>query len=107
MNYNKEFEVLRDSKNNLLKVGNNFYSPSQLVDTVFEIVKQHSSNPAFDTPGWFYSGSPYGKEIISIGVKTLEKEPDEFVPEFVPPLGKVYRTREPIWPEIFNCEVKD
>jgi hypothetical protein len=102
-----ELEVLRDSKNNLLKVGNEFYTLSELFDSVFEIVKQHSKNPGFDTPGWFYSGSPYGKEIISIGVKPLEKEPAEFVPEFVPPLGKVYRTREPIWPEIFNCEVKD
>lgn len=102
-----KFEVLRDSKNNLLKVGNEFYSLSKLVDTVFEIVKQHSPNPAFHMPGWFYSGSPYGKEICDLGVEPLKDTPKEFIPEFVPPLGKVWRSREPLWPKIFNCEVKD
>lgn len=101
------FEVLRDSKRDLLKVGNEFYSLSQLVATVIEIVKQHSSNPGFDMPGWFYSGSPYGKEIISLSVQPLKDKPTDFTPEFVPPLCKVWRSREPLWPQIFNCEVKD
>lgn len=100
-------EVLRDSRNDLLKIGEDYYCLSQKTEAVFAIVKQHSSNPAFDMPGWFYSGSPYGKEILSIGVKALDNEPEEFVPEYVPPLGKVYHTREPIWPEIFNYEVKE
>lgn len=102
-----EFQVLRDSRNNLLKVGNEFYSLSQLVDAVFEVMKQHSSNPAFDAPGWFYSGSPYGKEIYSLGIQPLKDTPTEFVPEFVPSLGKVWRSKEPAWPQIFNCEVKN
>lgn len=102
-----EFKVLRDSRHNLLKVGNEFYSLSQLVDAVFEVVKQYSSNPAFDAPGWFYSGSQYGKEIYSLGIQPLKDAPTEFVPEFVPSLGKVWRSKEPVWPQIFNCEVKN
>ena len=37
----------------------------------------------------------------------LKDRPKEFIPEFVPPHGKVWRSREPMWPQIFNCEVKD
>jgi hypothetical protein len=103
-----EFEVLRDSRNNLLKVGNDFYSLSQVVDTVFEIVKQHSTNPAFDVPGWFYSGSPYEKEICALGIQPLKYKPTEFIPEFLPRYPQPpWRSREPMWPQIFNCEVLD
>jgi hypothetical protein len=98
--------VLRDSRNNLLKVDNEFYSLSELVDKVYEIVKLHSSNPAFDMPSWFYSGSYYADEIKKLDVSPIET-PSEFVPEFVPKLGKVWRARETKWPEIFGCEVKE
>ena len=103
----KQYEVLRDSKNDLLKIGEDFYSLSKVTDKVFKIVSKHSDNPAFDMPGWFYSGSPYGKEILELQVKPLEQQPSEFQPEFVPKLGKVWRAREPLWPQIFKCEVKD
>ena len=98
--------VFRDVKNNLLKVDDVFYQLSELVDKVFDIVKQYSSNPAFDIPGWFYSGSPYADEIHKLGATPIENV-NEFIPEFVPPLGKVWRSREPIWPQIFNCKVKE
>jgi hypothetical protein len=98
--------VLRDSKNNLLKVDDVFYQLSELVDRTFDIAKQHSSNPVFDMPGWFYSGSPYADEIHKLGCESVENV-NEFIPEFVPPLGKVWRSREPMWPTIFGCEVKN
>jgi hypothetical protein len=98
--------VLRDSENNLLKVDDVFYQLSTLVDCVFEIVKQRSDNPAFDMPGWFYSGSPYADEIHKLGVKPVNA-PNKFTPEFTPLLGNIWRTREPMWPSIFNCEIKE
>lgn len=98
-------EVLRDSRNNLLKVGENYYCLSELIDTAFYIVKRNSDNPAFDMPSWFYSGSPYGENILKLGVNPIEETPSEFIPEYVPKLGKVWRSREPAWPQIFDCKV--
>jgi hypothetical protein len=98
--------VLRDSRNDLLKVDDRFYRLSTLVDHVFEIVKQHSDNPGLDMPGWFYSGSPYADEIHNLSVEIIA-EPSDFFPEYVPSLGKVWRSREPMWPQIFSCKVKE
>lgn len=84
-----------------------WYVLKDLVDRAFEIAKKSGSiNPAFDTPSWFYTGSPYADEIVALGCETTN-EPENYQIECVPKLGKVWRSREPAWPEIFNCEVKD
>ncbi len=84
-----------------------WYTLSDLVNTVFELVKASGSgNPAFDMPSWFYTGSPYADEIEKIGCKQVP-EPATYRVEVVPKLGKVWRARDPMWPTIFNCEVKD
>jgi hypothetical protein len=78
-----------------------------LVDTVFEQIKAWgSNNPAFDAPGWFYTESPYADEIVALGCAEINP-PKEYRIECVPRLGKVWRSREPLWPEIFNCAVKE
>jgi hypothetical protein len=78
-----------------------------LVDTAFERVRAWGSdNPGFDAPNWFYTGSPYADEIVALGCAGVDA-PKEYRIESVPPLGKVWRSRDPLWPVIFNCAVKD
>jgi hypothetical protein len=99
--------VLRDSTNDLLKVDENYFSLSQIVDRVYEIVSKHSSNPGFDMPPWFYSGSPYADEILNIGIEPLKLKPKEFQPEFLPQSNnKNWKAKQPLWTKIFNCEEK-
>jgi len=84
-----------------------WYNLHDLVDTVFERVKAWgSNNPGFDTPNWFYTGSPYADEIVALGCSEVDA-PANYRIECVPRLGKVWRSREPMWPEIFNCAVKE
>lgn len=83
-----------------------WYSISALVDRAFGIVTASGSrNPGFDMPHWFYTGSPYGDEIESLGCAEVAP-PTEYRKEYVPELGTVWRSREPAWPSIFNCKVK-
>lgn len=99
--------VLRDSTNDLLKVDDKYLSLSSLVDHIFNIVKQHSSNPGFDMPPWFYSCSPYADELIALGSDFIVDKPKEFRPEFLPQsTKKSWSSREPTWPTIFDCEIK-
>lgn len=83
-----------------------WYTLSVLVDKVFEIVKTSgSNNPAFDMPPWFYTGSPYADELVNLGCKEVTA-PETYKVEYVPALGKVWRSRELTWPSIFNCSIK-
>jgi hypothetical protein len=82
------------------------YSLFALVNKAFDIVKASgSNNPAFDMPPWFYTGSPYADAIVNLGCEELTP-PDIYMVECVPPLGNVWRSREPAWAKIFNVDVK-
>lgn len=84
-----------------------WYNLRDLVDTAFERVRAWGSdNPAFDAPNWFYTGSPYADEIVALGCAEVDA-PKEYRIESVPRLGKVCRSREPQWPVIFGCAVKE
>jgi hypothetical protein len=60
------------------------------------VVEAGSNNPAFDMPGWFFSGSPYAEQIKALGA-AIVAIPDDFRPEWVPDLGKLWSSREAIW----------
>jgi hypothetical protein len=71
------------------------YRLADLVAATFALVKD-TDNPAFHMPGWFYSGSPYAEQIKRLGVSTCDIPPD-FVPEYVPELGKLWRKMPTAW----------
>jgi hypothetical protein len=82
------------------------YNLFALVNKAFAIVKASgSNNPAFDMPPWFYTGSPYADAIVNLGCKEVAP-PTSYKVECVPELGKVWRSREPAWPKIFNVDVE-
>ena len=58
--------------------------------------KSGSNNIAFDMFPWFFTGSPYADQIIDLGV-TPQAVPDDFIAEYIPDLGKVWRSRQTIW----------
>ena len=83
-----------------------WYTLSALSDKALaRVTASGSKNPGFDMPPWFYTGSPYADEIESLGCAEVTP-PTEYRKEHVPALGVVWRSREPAWPSIFNCEVK-
>ena len=83
-----------------------WYTLSALSDKAFaRVTASGSKNPGFDMPPWFYTGSPYADEIESLGCAEVTPS-TEYRKEHVPALGVVWRSREPAWPSIFNCEVK-
>lgn len=92
-------KVLRG--NNTIVVGKSSFGLGQLTDLTFEEAKGYGSdNPAFHMPGWFYSGSPYDKQILALAERhSVEPAPipKDFIPEYVPKLGYVWRTTEPKW----------
>lgn len=89
-----------------IRANGKWYALSTLVDKAFALVTASgSSNPAFDMPPWFYTGSSYANEIENLGCVEVTP-PTEYIKEYVPALGEVWRSREPAWPSIFNCEVK-
>ena len=89
-----------------IRANGKWYSLHALADKAFAIVKASgSNNPAFDAPPWFYTGSPYADAIVNLGCKEVT-EPPVYQVECVPPLGKVWRSKEPAWPEIFNVDVE-
>lgn len=100
-------KVLRG--NNAIVVGELAFSLSQLVDLAFEEAKSYGAeNPAFHMPGWFYSGSPYGEQILALTERhSVEPAPipKDFIPEYVPKLGYVWRTSVPKW--IDHYSVRD
>jgi hypothetical protein len=102
----KEVRVLRDSRNNLLKVDEYYFSLSEVVDHVYTIVCQYSDNPGFDMPPWFFSGSPYADEILRLGITPIQHQVREFTPEFTPAARPTWRANEPKWMSIFNSEEK-
>ena len=80
------------------------YSLFALVNKAFDIVKASgSNNPAFDMPPWFYTSSPYADAIVNLGCEEV-LAPSIYMVECVPPLGNVWRSREPAWPKIFNMD---
>lgn len=98
-------DVIRTDTGHICANGK-WYNLSDLVNIAYNIVKDSgSSNPAFDTPPWFYTGSPYADEIVSLGCDVIDA-PKTYKVEHVPELGYVWRSREPAWPKIFNCKVK-
>lgn len=92
-------KVLRG--NNAIVVGESSFGLSRLTDLAFEEAKSYGSdNPAFHMPGWFYSDSPYGEQILALAERhNVEPAPipKDFIPEYVPKLGYVWRTTEPKW----------
>lgn len=78
-------------------IGSNAYSLRALSAASYAAVcNSGSDNPGFDMPGWFYTGSPYAAQIIGLGVSPVPI-PQDFVVEYVPDLGKVWRSRRPLW----------
>ena len=87
-------EVLRGGE--YLKVGGDFYNLHDLGDAAFELVKQTSTNPGFDLPPWFYSGSPYAEQIRALGVPPCAA-PASFVPEYLPQTDRQLWNRHASW----------
>jgi hypothetical protein len=83
------------------------YSLDQLTTAAFEEAKLYGSkNPAFHMPGWFYSGSPYGTQILDLATRKGLIPiviPDNFTPEYMPKLGYIWRATEPAWIDYYNC----
>lgn len=87
-------------------IGEISFGLSKLTEIAFEEAKVYGpENPAFHMPGWFYSESPYGEQIVALakrhGVEPF-RIPDGFQPEYVPRLGYVWRSVEPKWIEHFG-----
>ena len=73
------------------------YALSELVQKTYEMtIAAGSDNPGFDMPAWFFTGSPYAEQIEALGC-TLCDVPKDFLAEYVPDLGKVWRSRRPLW----------
>ena len=89
-----------------IKVGDTWFTVQSLVDAAFDKVKAAgSTNPAFDQPPFFYSGSPYGDAILTLGCTPMESGPKDFKVEWVCHDGKKpWRSRDPIWPELFAVD---
>lgn len=79
-----------------LKVGQDFYVLSDLVEAAYKLVSKSSDNPGFDMPQWFYSGSPYGAQIRALGVSPCQ-EPNDFRPEYLPQSEKHPWNRHASW----------
>lgn len=78
-------------------IGDIAYSLRALASAAYVMVcDAGSDNPGFDMPNWFYTGSPYAAQIIGLGISP-ESIPCDFVPEIVPDLGRVWRSRRPLW----------
>jgi hypothetical protein len=89
--------VMRDSLRDTIKVGDKAFSLRRVAQEMYDMaVASGSDNPGFDTPGWLYSGSPYGLQIVALGCPEIEL-PDGFTPEYVPDLGKCWRARLRLW----------
>ena len=93
--------VIRTNTGHIRANGKWFLMADILESTFSTIEKAGSNNPAFDSPPWFYSGSPYADAICALGCAETDA-PEEYLVEYVPPLGKVWRAREPAWPTIFG-----
>jgi hypothetical protein len=80
------------------------YSLAALTEAAYQwAVCAGSTNPAFDMPGWFYSGSPYAEQIKALGVPCGDV-PDDFCPEYVPTPAKLWRSRPTLW-ETYECAI--
>ena len=97
--------VIRGYKyDNLIVVDDYAYDLKRLYDAAYQRCV-NSGGTAFDMPPFFYTGSPYGKEIKTLA-KTAGIEPQEIpsdmdkaiVPHFD---RKVWTTREPMWRQLF------
>ena len=80
-------EVFRGG--NIVVVGGGAYGLYGLVTATHNEAKMYGpDNPAFHMPGWFYSGSPYGRQIKELADRNnifMSDVPVDFVPEYVPP----------------------
>ena len=78
-------------------VGQRAYLIRDLSDAPYNMVRDAGSkNPGFDIPGWFFTGSPYGKQIVALGA-TQHPMPMNFCCEVVPDFGKLWKERPPGW----------
>lgn len=97
-------KVLRGHNN--IVVGNYAFILSILVDSAFKESKIYGAeNPAFHMPGWFYSNSPYGDQIFALAERHNIKPaaiPEDFIPEYVPKLGYVWRKTDPKWIDYYD-----
>lgn len=97
--------VIRTNTEHLC-VGDKWFLMKDLMEKVWSIVSKQSDNPAFDFPPWFYTGSPYGEDILNLNVKECEP-PKEYSVVCVPKVNITYHKRIPNWPAIFNTVKKD
>ena len=85
-----------------IRVNGKWFNLTDVVNAAFDKVRASGSdNPAFDMPPFFYTGAPYAEAIIALGCDEVAP-PKSYRAEYVPPLGEVWRSREPAWPAIFG-----
>lgn len=85
-----------------------FYNMKSIADALYNEAKEYSDNPAFHMPGWLFSGSPYGEQLLDVifrnNINSVDT-PKHFRPEFVPTIN--YRIvsakgEEPKWIDHYN-----
>jgi hypothetical protein len=80
-----------------VRVDGKWFSMRSLREALWQTLEDAgSTNVAFDIPGAFYSGSPWGDVLLSLGVVEVA-EPANWRAEYVPPLGVVWRAHRPLW----------
>lgn len=90
-----------------LVVDGKWYWLQDVADAAYKKLKAAgSSNPAFDMPPLFFTGSPYGDAVHRLGC-TEVRPPKTYRVEYVPHGGrKPWRAISPIWPEVFGLDAK-
>ena len=67
-----------------IQIGDQWFSTRSLVNAAYDrIVSAGSKNPAFDSPPFFWTGSPYGVQILSLGCETVAA-PETYVVHYLP-----------------------
>jgi len=96
--------VVRTNTGHLL-VDGCWFNVSDVSSKAHQVVKDYgSNNPGFDSPPFCYTGCPYAEAILSLGCEETTP-PEEWQVEILPRMKeKPWRSREPIWPEVFGID---
>lgn len=69
-----------------------------------KVVDAGSSNPAYDLPPFFWTGSPYGEAILLLNCAQVDP-PSHWLIEHVPRGSRrPWKSHRPIWPEVFGVD---
>lgn len=104
--------VYRDSGTNCLLIDDIPYSLSSMVEFVYNklIVKSTTCSNGktyhiyADYPPLFFSGSPYGAYLLSLGLTPLKEIPNNFSPEYLLKIGKKPAMASTKWATILGLD---